>query len=134
MLRNVGAVVMTTLLIFATTAESHWKPEYAELPQQVQDWYKSQTITPEARARILREYDHGWVGCCDNGDAVKTQYRVDLKSGKYGRDEWWYLKDGHWKKVPDDIIHWGEHAPDGQAVLFVHNDIELCFWPPREGE
>jgi hypothetical protein len=53
---------------------------------------------------------------------------------KYGHDTWWYLKDRVWKQVPDDVIHWGQHAPDGQAKLFIHwSGQELCFYPPEEG-
>jgi hypothetical protein len=75
-----------------------------------------------------------WKSCCDGGDVFKTQFRVIEDGSKYGHDTWWYLKDGIWKQVPDDVIHWGEHAPSKQATLFIRwTGQELCFYPPEEG-
>jgi hypothetical protein len=61
-------------------------------------------------------------------------FRVVDDGSKFGRDTWWYMKDGAWKQVPDDVIHWGEHEPNGKATLFIYYDgTELCFYPPLEG-
>jgi hypothetical protein len=73
----------------------------------------------------------GWNGCCENGDVFKTLFRVSKSTGG---DEWYYLKGDTWKKVPDYVIHWGQHAPDKRATLFIYvaTGQELCFYPPEE--
>jgi hypothetical protein len=106
------------LLILAT-----WKPEYAQLPQATQDWYRAQTLTPAAEKRI------GWHSCCDHADVVHTKFKV----GGVGNDEWWWMNEGKWQRIPDDVIHWSEHAPGGEPTLFVYGGVETCFYPPDAG-
>jgi hypothetical protein len=45
------------------------------------------------------------------------------------------MKNGRWKRMPHDTIHWGKHAPGGEATLFVYflTGDETCFYPPQEG-
>jgi hypothetical protein len=71
----------------------------------------------DAQPATAKRLNVGWNSCCLGSEVVKTQFRVDKTS--YG-DEWFYLKDDAWKRVPDDTIHWGQHAPGGQATLFVY--------------
>lgn len=62
---------------------------------------------------------------------MKTRFRVSKIDGA---DAWeWQLADGSWKRIPTDIIHWGEHAPGGQATLFAIGELETCFYPPDGG-
>jgi hypothetical protein len=107
-----------------------WKPEYAQNSREVQNWYKSQEMTPATRERL----GVAWKSCCEHGDVVRTQFRVEYQGGAF-LDKWFYLKNGVWTKIPDDIIHWGEHAPDKRATLFIYQSTgqELCFYPPEEG-
>ena len=58
--------------------------------------------------------------CCGPGDVVKTRFRVDLASSAYPRDVWYALLDNVWVRIPEDRIV-PDHAPDGQAHLFVIN-------------
>lgn len=91
------------------------------------DWYENAEMTDAARAR----FGYGWVKCCNHAEVFRTEFRVNKDDGD---DEWWYLtKAGVWKKLPNDIIHWGEHAPDKQPTLFIHQGIEVCFWPGEGG-
>jgi hypothetical protein len=124
-------IALLTLTFLAAHAHATWKPEYTQLSQEVRDWYKSQELNPAARQRL----GVAWKSCCEHGDVVRTQFRVEQNGSAYGHDTWFYLKDGKWKRVPDDIIHWGEHAPDKQATLFIYQSTgqELCFYPPVEG-
>lgn len=102
-----------------------WKPEYAEYPQAVQDWYRNAELTPEAQERFP------FKKCCDHSDVVKTQFRVNKTSGS---DEWFYEDSpGHFKRIPPDVIHWGESAPNGQPTLFVYSGKETCFFPGDSG-
>jgi hypothetical protein len=73
---------------------------------------------------------------CEKGDVFHTQFRVINNGTKYGEDTWWYEKDGKWKQVPPDTIHWGQHAPNGQPTLFIYQTTgqELCFYPGRDGQ
>jgi hypothetical protein len=107
-----------------------WKPEYAQNAPEVNRWYKNQEMTDDTWRRLGSP---SWHSCCEKGDVFKTQFRVG--KGKHGDDEWWYLKDGLWKQVPDDTIHWGQHAPSGLPTLFIYSNTgqELCFYPPEEG-
>jgi hypothetical protein len=124
-------IALLTLAFFVAHAHATWKPEYAQLSQEVRDWYKNQELNPAARERL----GVAWKSCCEHGDVVQTQFRVEQNGSAYGHDIWFYLKDGRWKRVPDDIIHWDEHAPDKQATLFIYQSTgqELCFYPPEEG-
>ena len=35
--------------------------------------------------------------------------------------EWFDPPLNKWRRVPDNIIHWGEHAPDKQPTLFIYS-------------
>ena len=130
-MKTIGALVLVVASI-ATAASGRWKPEYAQLPEDVRDWYRSAELTAPAQERF------GFKSCCDSSDVVKSQFRVDRTTGA---DQWFYLKDGVFLPIPPDIIHWGEHAPDNQPTLFAlahqigsHQAGELtCFYPPDGG-
>lgn len=69
--------------------------------------------------------------CCADSEILRdVQYRVSRVDAG---DEWWYRKDGEWKRIPDEIIHWGESAPSGEPVLFALGSHLRCFFPPKEG-
>ena len=103
-----------------------WKPEYAQNPPEVQDWYKSRILTPETKARL----GVPWNSCCDHSDVVRTQFRANKSDGK---DEWWYVDptDHQWKLMPDDIIQEGDPSPDNQPTLFMVGSIPTCFFSPN---
>ena len=109
---------------FAGAAQATWKPEYAQLPQAVRDWYTQAQLTESAQKRFP------YKRCCDHADVIKTQFRVNKDSGE---DEWYYFVDGDWKRIPPDVIHWGETAPDKQPTLFVYQGHETCFYPGDGG-
>jgi hypothetical protein len=82
--------------------------------------------------------------CCGPGDVVKTKFRVELATSAYPRDVWYALLDDVWVRIPEDRIV-PDHAPDGQAHLFVinvdaehdwgapHHNAIICFVRPRGG-
>jgi hypothetical protein len=117
------ASVLACACMFSAVAE--WKPEYAQAPVQVQDWYRKAELTAEASKRL-----NGWKSCCAHSDVVKAQFRVNKTDA---RDEWWWLNGEKWQRIPDDVIHWGQAAPGGRPTLFVYNSVETCFWPPDGG-
>lgn len=119
---------LAILLLLASTlgTQAEWKPEYAQLPQKVRDWYKAQELTPEAKTRL----GVSWKSCCEHSDVVKTRFRVDRTTAE---DEWWYLDGNTWRKVPADTIHWNDPTPDGQPVMFAYQGSITCFYPADTG-
>ena len=111
------AILLASVLFCALTAMAHDDP-----------WFSKQQINPKALERFGPQHAKS---CCGAGDVVDTKFKVDRK----GDDAWYYLKLGQWKRIPNDIIHWGEHAPSKQATLFVntYSGLEVCFFPPEGG-
>ena len=103
---------------------ARYKVEYDKLPQEVREWYQTRTLTPKAEERL---HIHG---CCDNADVVDTEFKSEKDPN--GWHDIWYYKgpNGDFIKVPEDIIHWDEHAPGGKPVLFMYHGQESCFFPP----
>lgn len=114
------------LLAMISIAQARYKPEYAQLPQATRDWYESRTLTPEAEVRLH------FHSCCAHSDVVQTKFRVNKTSGA---DEWYWLQNGKWKRIPPDIIHWDEHSPNGEPTLFVvpGSNEPSCFYPGDGG-
>ncbi len=102
-----------------------WKPEYAQAPPEVRQWYETRELTPETRERLHVQ----WKSCCNHSDVVHTQFKVNTKDGA---DEWWYLdpNDNQWKIVPRDTVHEGDPAPDNMPTLFAYGGVITCFFPP----
>ena len=123
-------VLCTTLVLMLLSlvpaARGEWRAEYAQNAPEVQQWFKDQQLNPATKERL----GVSWNGCCEKGDVFRTQFRV----GGDNADQWWYWKGDQWKRIPDDVIHWGQHAPDKRATLFIYTTgQELCFYPPEEG-
>jgi len=114
-------------------AWSRWDPRFAQIDQRTREWYKTQEMTETTWRRLGSP---SWNSCCEKGDVFRTQFRVLNDGTKYGEDTWWYEKDGVWKQVPPDTIHWGQHTPDGRPTLFIYQNTgqELCFYPGRDGQ
>ncbi len=117
-------LAFASIVFLIGPAGARWKPEYASSPPEVQDWYRKAELTRLAQRRFA------FKSCCEHSDVVKTQFRVNKTDN---RDEWYWLDGETWRRVPDDIIHWGESAPGGKPTLFVYQDKETCFWPGDPG-
>jgi hypothetical protein len=119
--RICSAGILAVFLLFSTPALAH---EVHGATLQMQAWYSEVEIMPEARKRLP------WTKCCNKAEIVKAQFRVEKTTNG---DEWYYWTNGSFKRIPPDIIHWGEVAPDKEATLFVYNGHETCFFPPEGG-
>jgi hypothetical protein len=121
----ITAILMTLFALFCA-AHARWRPEYAGLPADVRDWYERAELTPAAQRRF------NFKSCCAHSDVVRTRFRVGKSDAG---DRWEWLDNGTWREVPADIIHFDEHAPDGQATLFVlpGTSQPTCFYPPDGG-
>jgi hypothetical protein len=111
-------------VVLATQVEARWKPEYASQPPEVQQWYRNAELTAAAQSRFP------FRKCCDHSDVVKTRFNVSRTSAG---DEWYWLDGEIWRRIPDDIIHWDERAPNGQPTLFIYSGRETCFFPGDGG-
>lgn len=129
------ATIVTLAIATSRPAHATWKPEYAQADAAVRRWYNEQKLTEPAAKRLH------FGSCCDSSEVVRTRFRVDRSNGQ---DAWFYLQDGKWLPIPPDIIHWGEHAPDGRPTLFVlaprwdnifgvPAGTPTCFFPGEEG-
>jgi len=122
---HVAAVVLgVSVLVLAAQVQARWKPEYASQPPEVQQWYRNAELTKAAQARFP------FKKCCDHADVVKTKFNVNRTTSG---DEWYWLDGDKWRRIPDDIIHWDKHAPNGQPTLFVFSGKETCFFPGDGG-
>lgn len=102
-------------------------------------WAEEQLITPEARASkrfACPEFEktNNSCYCCHGSEIVKTKFRP-VKGDKVDEDGWEWMnpKNGRWQVVPNDVIHWDEPTPTGEAVIFVLSGDVRCFFPPQDG-
>jgi hypothetical protein len=122
--RNLSVAAAISAAALIGQADARWKPEYANAPPAVRDWYQHAELTKKAQMRFP------FKSCCEHADVVRTQFRVSRGTGG---DEWYWLDGQDWRRIPDDIIHWGETAPDKQPTLFIYQGKETCFWPGESG-
>lgn len=116
-----AAIVLALIALPTATAQARWKAEYADASPVVRDWYESRVLTEAAQKRFP------FKSCCAHSDVVKTKFKTTTG------DEWWWLDGATWRQVPADIIHWDQHAPDGQPVMFAVGGLPVCFFPPDGG-
>lgn len=133
---------LALLILFGSDARSHDAHEHPELT----GWAEEQIVTPEygkrmgcaepSNATLPTGRRNNSCYCCDKSevlDGKDTEFhlskdRTDERG--YALDEWWYKpKDGEWKRIPDDTIHWDEHSPTGEPILFMFDGKERCFFP-----
>ena len=119
-----ASLCLAVHLAATLAGRAEWKPEYASQPQDVRDWYKNAELTTAAQVRFP------FKKCCDHADVVRTRFSVSRIDG---HDEWSWLDGATWRRVPDDVIHWGVSAPGGQPTLFVYSGKETCFFPGESG-
>lgn len=117
------ALVALTLMITAGfyRASAH---ELHGVSPEYQRWAGQVEILPEARKRLP------WSKCCNHAEVFRTKF-MPIKEN--GQDGYLYKVGEDWKRVPPDIIHWGEKAPDGQPTLFIYQGKETCFFPAEGG-
>src|SRR5712691_4305329 len=68
--------------------------------------------------------------CCGAADVVKTKFKVESTSGPYPEDRWYAWLNDDWTLIPPEKIN-QEHAPDGQAYLFMLAGTIQCFVRPK---
>jgi hypothetical protein len=132
--------VFVIVVITARTASATWKPEYANNPPAVQQWFHNAAPPVEGMARL------GISRCCEQAERLMTKF-----VGRQGGD-WSYYPDPNCTRegcrllpIPADVVHNTEiHAdnPDDdklpefdamrrEGVLFIWKGEPSCFWPPQ---
>lgn len=118
-------IIMAALIaLFATTARATDNGQWANSPNR--DWYRNAQLTPTAQKRFP------FKSCCEHSDVVRTKFAVNQTDAG---DEWFWLDPAtnKWRRVPTDIIHYEDRAPDGMPTLFVYQGQETCFYLPDGG-
>src|SRR5262245_17937388 len=94
-------------------------------------WLES-LLRPDNHKHPERGMDPKSLFCCGEADIVKTKFKVESTGGPHPEDQWYaFLKDAWTLIPPEKILH--EHAPDGEAYLFVLGGTIQCFVRPRGG-
>jgi hypothetical protein len=70
--------------------------------------------------------------CCGIADTVKTKFRVEAGDARHPDDRWYAWLDNGWVLIPPEKIV-ADHAPDGQAYLFMLANTIQCFVRPKGG-
>lgn len=141
-----GTIIAWLTLAVISVSYAH---DPGQHPQLV-GWAEEQLITKQHGARYggttgpvcpVPDVKNVQCLCCKDSEIVKAEYRLSKKLDLRGYpiDEYWYKRSGEdprtgkeyeWKLIPDDVVHWNEHAPDGQPTLFIiGGNIERCFFP-----
>jgi len=106
---KLAAIALGAFVLIPTIkASPRWDERFTQIEQSIRDWYKAQEMNPATWERLGSP---SWKSCCEKGDVFHIQFRVINNGTKYGEDTWWYEKDGKWKQVPPDTIHWGNTLP-----------------------
>src|SRR5262249_32092895 len=84
---------IAAIIALASPVGATWKPEYANQPFEVQQWYRNAELTRAAQTRFP------FKKCCDHSDVVKTKFNVNKTSAG---DEWYWLDGDKWRRIPDD--------------------------------
>jgi len=92
--RGILAFLIGLTLSFAlhvTFAHAHWKPEYAQLSPQMQNWFRG-----------LKSEQGGMIPCCDLADG-KSPDEDDVEYDTKG-DHYRVRIKGKWYDVPDAAV------------------------------
>ena len=95
------------------------------------EWLES-LQRPDNDRHPSRQSDRKSLFCCGEADIVKTKFKVENTGGSYPEDQWYALLNGSWTLIPPEKIL-KEHAPNGEAFLFVLAGTIQCFVPPKGG-
>jgi hypothetical protein len=95
------------------------------------EWLKS-LMRPDNYQHPERRHDPKSLFCCGEADIVNTKFKVENTGGPYPEDQWYAWLHDTWTLIPPEkILH--EHAPNGEAFLFVLAGTIQCFVRPKGG-
>jgi len=68
--------------------------------------------------------------CCGVADVVKTRFKVENGDVRHPEDRWYAWLDNDWVLIPPEKIV-RDHAPNGEAYLFMLANTIQCFVRPK---
>ena len=87
---------------------------------------------PDNDLNPQRRLDPKSLFCCGEADIVRTKFKVENTGGRYPEDRWYAWLDETWTLIPPEKIL-KEHAPNGEAFLFLVAGTIQCFVRPKGG-
>jgi len=87
---------------------------------------------PDNHLHTYRQSDPKSLFCCGAADVVKTKFKVENAGDRYPEDVWYAWLNGEWTRIPPEKIV-QDHAPDGEAHLFLLAGTIQCFVRPKGG-
>ena len=118
-----ATLAVTALLALPANGVAHDGPH--------RTWLES-LQRPDNDRNPQRQLDPKSLFCCGEADIVKTKFKVENTGGRYPEDQWYAWLDETWTLIPPEKIL-KEHAPNGEAFLFLLAGTIQCFVRPRGG-
>jgi hypothetical protein len=103
--------------------------EWPEGPNKL--WFE-QLQRPDNHLEPYRKSDPKSLFCCGIADTVKTKFKVEAGTERHPEDRWFAWLKEEWVLIPSEKIV-PDHAPDGQAYLFLLAGTVQCFVRPKGG-
>jgi hypothetical protein len=121
--RRAAMLAAAVCLVLQTAGLAHDGPH--------KQWLES-LMRPDNDRHPERLADRKSLFCCGEADIVKTKFKVENTSGPHPEDQWYAWLNESWMLIPPEKIL-AEHAPNGEAFLFVLAGTIQCFVRPRGG-
>jgi hypothetical protein len=123
-----AAILAVAIAIaFPTSVAAHG--DWPEGPHR--HWFEG-LQRPDNHLHPYRQFDQKSLFCCGAADVVKTRFKVENAGDRHPEDVWYAWLDGEWTRIPPEKIV-QDHAPDGDAHLFVLAGTIQCFVRPNGG-
>jgi len=123
-----AAILAVAIAIaFPTSVAAHG--DWPEGPHR--HWFEG-LQRPDNHLHPYRQFDQKSLFCCGAADVVKTRFKVENAGDRHPEDVWYAWLDGEWTRIPPEKIV-QDHAPDGDAHLFVLAGTIQCFVRPKGG-
>jgi hypothetical protein len=128
-----GELHMRIILVVLLVIQASWSALAHDHPPGIDREFLNTLERPDNHKHPSRNAPgstHNSLLCCTDQDAVKVKYRVERASGTYPQDIWYVWFKDTWTKVGEEKIS-PEHAPSGQAYIFVLGNSIQCFVRPK---
>jgi hypothetical protein len=123
------AAALAAVIVMALPVTSLARGDWPDSPHK--SWFES-LQRPDNHLHPERKLDPKSLSCCGIADTVKTKFKVESAGEKHPEDVWYAWLGERWVLIPPQKIL-TDHAPDGQAYLFVLAGTIQCFVRPKGG-
>jgi hypothetical protein len=126
---SLRAAALAAVIVMALPVSSLARGDWPDSPHK--SWFES-LQRPDNHLHPERKLDPKSLSCCGIADTVKTKFKVESAGEKHPEDVWYAWLGEQWVLIPPQKIL-TDHAPDGQAYLFVLAGTIQCFVRPKGG-